>query len=70
MSVTYTDGACSTRVPRVQFGVPPNCGEQGEQTYHRPRLLTRRSSPVSGGTPEATRGTRVLQMRIGSFRHA
>jgi hypothetical protein len=43
----------STRVSRVQFGVPPNCGG-GRTSFER------RSRLVSGATPETARGTRAL----------
>lgn len=69
MSVSLAQRACSTRVSRVQFGVPPNCGEargltlnRSHHPQHRPR--------VSGATPETTRETRVLQLRIETLRHA
>lgn len=70
MSVRRTKRMCSTRVSRVQFGVPPNCGETRHQTLTRLRHQQRRPSPVSGGTPETTRGTRVLQSSKGSARYA
>jgi hypothetical protein len=48
----------STRVSRVQFGVPPNC--VGARTTVLDRRKTASSVPkVSGVTPETTRGTRV-----------
>lgn len=69
MSVRLTQRACSTRVSRVQFGVSPNCGGARELVIDRPHHPERRPR-VSGATPETTRETRVLQLRIGSFRHA
>jgi hypothetical protein len=70
MSVRLAQRSCSTRVPRVQFGVPPNCGGTCGYALVRPRHQQRHRSPVSGVTPETTRETRVLQLRIGSSRHA
>jgi hypothetical protein len=61
MNFRFTKRAGSTRVPRVQFGVPPNCGETRRHTPTRTRHQQRRPFPVSGGTPETTRATRVLQ---------
>ena len=50
----------STRLRRVQFGVPPNCvGKRTmEITWTNDGKLC--SQTVSGVTPETTRGTRVL----------
>jgi hypothetical protein len=50
----------STRVSRVQFGVPPNC--VGARTIGFDQTKDGKLSPqtVSGVTPETTRGTRVL----------
>ena len=61
MRLRFTKRACSTRVPRVQFGVPPNCGGARRHNLTRPRHQQRRPRPVSGATPETTRGTRVVQ---------
>ena len=49
----------STRVSRVQFGVPPNC--HGARTIEFRRVNTSNLCPssVSGVTPETTRETRV-----------
>ena len=69
MSVKLTQRACSTRVGRVQFGVSPNCGGAHGIALARPHHPQRRP-PVSGAMPETTRETRVLQLRIASFRHA
>ncbi len=69
MSVSLAQRACSTRVSRVQFGVPPNCGEARGLTLNRSHHPQRRPH-VSGATPETTRETRVLQLRIGTLRHA
>jgi hypothetical protein len=60
MRLRFTKRACSTRVPRVQFGVPPNCGGAHDLALDRSHHEQRRPSPVSGATPETTRGTRVL----------
>ena len=70
MSVRLTKRSCSTRVSRVQFGVSPNCGGACDLAHNRTCQQQRRPSPVSFATPETTRETRVLQLRIGSFRHA
>ena len=70
MSMSLTQCACSTRVSRVQFGVPPNCGRARGLALIRTQHQQHHPSPVSGGTPETTRETRVLQLRIGSLRHA
>lgn len=70
MSVSFSQRAGSTRVSRVQFGVPPNCGATGRQTSARSRHQQRRRAPVSGDTPETTRETRVLQLRNEGCRHA
>jgi len=69
MSMRLAQRACSTRVSRVQFGVSPNCGGAYGFALNRSHHLQRRSH-VSGATPETTRKTRALQLRIGSFRHA
>jgi hypothetical protein len=70
MSFELADRLCSTRVSRVQFGVPPNCGEARGFALARwfcslPGVLT-----VSGETPETTRQRRVLPARRGDFSHA
>jgi hypothetical protein len=54
----------STRVSRVQFGVAPNCVGALGQTFDRTRNQKRRVAPVSGGTPETARETRVLPTAI------
>lgn len=69
MSVRFTKRLGSTRVPRVQFGVPPNCGGARSQVFTRSHPQQRRRSPVLGGTPETTRETRVLQLRTEGYRH-
>jgi hypothetical protein len=68
--VRLTQNACSTRVPRVQFGVPPTCGRTRRHTFTSPRHQKRPPSRVSGATPETTRGTRVLQLQFEQFRFA
>ncbi len=60
----------STRVSRVQFGVPPNCGRACVFALARERFSQRRVPLVSGATPETTRRRRVLPSRINNFRHA
>jgi hypothetical protein len=69
MSVSFAQRACSTRVSRVLFGVSPNCGGARELALAHMHYPQRRPR-VSGAPPETTRETRVLQLRIGSFRHA
>jgi hypothetical protein len=56
----------STRVPRVQFGVPPNCVGVRTTVLDQTNHCCPRPPRVSGATPETTRGTRVLQTRIVS----
>jgi hypothetical protein len=70
MRVRITKCASSTRGPRVQFGVPPNCGETHCFALARPRHQQRRPRPVSGATPETTRETRVLPPTDESVRYA
>jgi hypothetical protein len=58
----------STRVPRVQFGVPPNCrGARGLAVCH-PHTRSVCTPPVSGVTPETTRQRRVLPTNYGRSR--
>jgi hypothetical protein len=59
----------NTRVARVQFGDPPNCGGARGCAFIRTRNQWRRVSPVSGGTPETTRQRRVRQKRIENVRY-
>jgi hypothetical protein len=64
----YTNAVGSTRLRRVQFGVPPNCG--GERTIDIDRTNNGKPRPqkVSGATHETTRETRVLPhifLRLG-----
>lgn len=63
MSVRLKKRSCSTRVS-------PNCGEARGFASPRTQHQQHRPSPVSGATPETTRETRVLQLRIGSLRYA
>jgi hypothetical protein len=70
MNVRLPKHKCSARVPRVQFGVPPNCGGACGLVLVRPRMSLHRSLPISGGTPETARGTRVLQPSDESARYA
>ena len=60
MKIKFTRAVGSTRLRRVQFGVPPNC--RGERTIDIDRTNNGklRSQKVSGATPETTRETRVL----------
>jgi hypothetical protein len=48
-----------TRVSRVQFGVPPNCLGMRTTAFDQTINGILRPHPVSGVTPETTRGTRV-----------
>ncbi len=57
--------AGGARVPRVQFGVPPNCcGARGSAVCH-PHTCSVRTPPVSGATSETTRRRRVLPTASG-----
>ena len=49
----------STRVSRVQFGVPPNCVGMRTIGFDQTKAGKLSSQAVSGVTPETTRGTRV-----------
>jgi hypothetical protein len=49
----------STRVSRVQFGVPPNCVGARSIGFDRTKDGKLGLQTVSGATPETTRGTRV-----------
>ena len=55
----------STRVSRVQFGVPPNCHGARATEFRRMNNSNLCPSPVSGVTPETTRETRVLPIVSG-----
>ena len=58
--VTPGKNVGSTRVPRVQCGVPLHCFCKYRNSFV-PAIYSNRSLPtVSGETPETTRGTRVL----------
>jgi NADH-quinone oxidoreductase subunit M len=50
----------STPLQRVQSGIPPNCG--GRRAIGFNQMKDRKLSPqaIPGGTPETTRGTRLL----------
>jgi len=50
----------STRLWRVQFGVPPNCIDACTIDVNRTNHGRLSPHPVSGATPETTRETRVL----------
>jgi hypothetical protein len=54
--------SCSTRVPRVQFGVPPNCERVIKSQDER--FLTVVATKVLDETSETTHGTRVLHQTI------
>ena len=64
MKKNFTRAVGSTRLRRVQFGVPPNC--HGRRTIDIDRMNNGklRSQKVSGATPETTRETRVLHYII------
>ena len=70
MKLRFKNRLSSTRVSRVQCGVPPNCVGACDFDFYRPRHQGLIVSPVSGETPETTRRRRVLPTRINSFRHA
>lgn len=54
----------STRLRRVQFGVPPNCLGMCATAFDQTTNGIPRSHPVSGVTPETTRETRVLPTNL------
>ena len=56
----FTNTVGSTRLRRVQFGVPPNCHGRRTIDINRMNNGDLRSQKVSGATPETTRETRVL----------
>ena len=70
MKVFVRENCGSTRVARVQFGVPPNCDRK--ETSLSGGLARREagSPPVSGATPETTRQRRVPPAAIGNVPHA
>ncbi len=55
----------STRVSRVQFGVPPNCPGARGLAFCRPPARGMYTLAVSGVTPETTRRRRVLPTASG-----
>ena len=60
MKINFTRAVGSTRLRRVQFGVPPNCCGRRTIDIDRTNNGKLRSQKVSGATPETTRETRVL----------
>ena len=68
MTIRPTIAVGSTRVARVQFGVPLNC--VGGRTICVTRMDngSLRLPDVSGATPETTRETRVLPCFSTHFR--
>jgi hypothetical protein len=60
MTVNLTNAVCSTRLRRVQFGVPPNCIGGRATVLNRTNHGILRPLRISGVTPETTRETRVL----------
>jgi hypothetical protein len=54
----------STRVSRVQFGVPPNCLGMHPIAFDQTINGILRPHTVSGVTPETTRETRVLPTNL------
>jgi hypothetical protein len=56
----FTSTVGSTRLRRVQFGVPPNCCGRRTIDIDQTNNGKLRSQKVSGTTPETTRETRVL----------
>ena len=61
------NAVCSTRLRRVQFGVPPNCGKMRAAVLVRTDHDKLRPFQVSGETPQTTRETRVLQHFLLGF---
>jgi hypothetical protein len=61
MENKLTKAVGSTRLWRVQFGVPPNCGGARATVFDRINNGNARSPQVSGATPETARGTRARQ---------
>ena len=55
----------STRVSRVQFGVPPNCHGARATEFRRGNVRNLCQPSVSGVTPETTRRRRVLPTTSG-----
>jgi hypothetical protein len=60
MKTKLTKAVGSTRLRRVQFGVPPNCCREHTIDIDRTNSGKQCSQKVSGATPEITRETRVL----------
>jgi hypothetical protein len=60
MRIEFTNAVCSTRLRRVQFGVPPNCHDAYTIGFTRVNGGNLYWQTVSGATPETTRETRVL----------
>jgi hypothetical protein len=58
----------STRVSRVQFGVPPNCRGARATAFRRVNTSNLCPSSVSGVTPETTRRRRVLPTASGHMK--
>jgi hypothetical protein len=58
----------STRVSRVQFGVPPNCHGAGTTEFRRMNTSNLCPSSVLGVTPETTRRRRVLPTTSGHIK--
>ena len=56
----FTSAVGSTRLRRVQFGVPPNCHGRRAIGFARANSDNLCWQKVSGATPETTRETRVL----------
>ena len=63
----FTNAVGSTRVPRVHFGVPPNCVGVRSTVPGRTNDGNQHPLPVSGAAPETTRGTRVLPTGFHMF---
>jgi hypothetical protein len=62
MKIKFTSAVGSTRLRRVQFGVPPNCRGRRTIDINRMNNGKLRLPTVSGATPETTRETRVPPM--------
>jgi hypothetical protein len=60
MRTEFTNAVCSTRLRRVQFGVPPNCHGARAIGFVQVNSGNQPWQTVSGATSETTRETRVL----------
>jgi|GEM_PF-2637386 hypothetical protein len=67
MRTEFKNVVCSTRLRRVQFGVPPNCHDAHTFGFARVNSGNLYWQTVSGATPETTRETRVLHYNYPMF---